>query len=39
MIDYCILMGWGANIEASKEKYIFSFKNCNMLDYFKLRML
>lgn len=23
MIDYCILMVWGANIEASKEKNIF----------------
>lgn len=30
-------MVWEANIEASKEKYIFSFKNCYMLDYFKMR--
>lgn len=29
MIDYCILMGWEANIEASKEKYIFFFQNSN----------
>lgn len=26
MIDYCILMVWGANIEASKKNIFFSSK-------------